>query len=252
MVQLTLDTLAARVAEGLGFALERVDEKITPVLAKGRVKTPHLTVQAGQVAGNLNSLVMLRTLEYATIEMLTKRLRQAFAARAHGAEIRVNCELLEIEVSGDRITGVVTDEQGIARLTFTLPERATAWKLLAKGITVDTLAELRAEHPRARLYFLIGSDNLPLLPTWRDHHRVLGLATVVTYPRLGHPVAAGALERLDLTPEERRLLLANVLDVPADAFAASELRRQWRAGSRDSAALDPAVAAYVEANGLYR
>ncbi len=120
------------------------------------------------------------------------------------------------------------------------------------SFTVDTLAELRAEHPRARLYFLIGSDNLPLLPTWRDHHRVLGLATVVTYPRLGHPVAAGALERLDLTPEERRLLLANVLDVPADAFAASELRRQWRAGSRDSAALDPAVAAYVEANGLYR
>ncbi|MGH9320268.1 MAG: dihydrodipicolinate reductase, partial [Vicinamibacteria bacterium] len=39
------------VAEALGFNLVRVDEKITPVLAKTRVKTPHLTVTAGQVAG---------------------------------------------------------------------------------------------------------------------------------------------------------------------------------------------------------
>lgn len=38
--------------------------------------------QAGQVAGNLNSLVMLRTLEYATIEMLTKRLRQVDVSHA--------------------------------------------------------------------------------------------------------------------------------------------------------------------------
>jgi 4-hydroxy-tetrahydrodipicolinate reductase len=39
------------VAEGLGIGLDRVDEKITPVLAGSRVKTPHLTVSAGQVAG---------------------------------------------------------------------------------------------------------------------------------------------------------------------------------------------------------
>jgi 4-hydroxy-tetrahydrodipicolinate reductase len=39
------------VAEGLGWTLERVDESIKPVLAKSRVKTPHVTVQAGQVAG---------------------------------------------------------------------------------------------------------------------------------------------------------------------------------------------------------
>jgi 4-hydroxy-tetrahydrodipicolinate reductase len=39
------------VAEGLGWNLERVDESIKPVLAASRVKTPHVTVQAGQVAG---------------------------------------------------------------------------------------------------------------------------------------------------------------------------------------------------------
>lgn len=39
------------IAEGLGWKLDKVDEKIKPVLAKKRVRTPHLTVQSGQVAG---------------------------------------------------------------------------------------------------------------------------------------------------------------------------------------------------------
>ena len=39
------------VAEGLGWSLDKVDEKIRPVVAKKRVRTPHLTVQVGEVAG---------------------------------------------------------------------------------------------------------------------------------------------------------------------------------------------------------
>src|SRR5207302_1652755 len=49
----------------------------------------------------------------------------AFAARAHGAEIRVNCEVLDIETSGDEITGVVTD-RGLIRTT-TVICAAGAW-----------------------------------------------------------------------------------------------------------------------------
>lgn len=39
------------VALGLGWQLDRVTEKITPVVAKKKLRTPHLTVAAGQVAG---------------------------------------------------------------------------------------------------------------------------------------------------------------------------------------------------------
>ena len=35
---------------------------------------------------------------------------------------------------------IVTDEQGNATVTFSLPDRSTAWKLLAKGLTTETLA----------------------------------------------------------------------------------------------------------------
>jgi nicotinate-nucleotide adenylyltransferase len=119
------------------------------------------------------------------------------------------------------------------------------------SFTVDTLAELAAEAPGRRLFFLIGSDNLPLLPTWHDHHRLLRLATVVTYPRAGCPVGAELLAGLDLSPTEQHQLLAQVLRLPADATAASDLRQRWRRGERNLPELDPAVEAYLTAHRLY-
>jgi nicotinate-nucleotide adenylyltransferase len=119
------------------------------------------------------------------------------------------------------------------------------------SFTADTLAELAAEHPGRALFFLIGSDNLPLLPTWRDHHRILGLATVVTWPRAGCPVRAADLESLDLTRAERSSLLANVLDAPADAVSASDLRARWRSGEHDLPELAEPVRRYVAEHRLY-
>lgn len=135
------------------------------------------------------------------------------------------------------MSGVVVDDRELRRR--------------GPSFTVDTLAELAAEHPGAPLYFVIGSDNLPLLPTWRDHHRILALAKVVTYPRHGHEVTARALEELDLTADERRSLLAHVLPLAPDAIAATDVRRRWRAGERDLAELDPTVRDYIAAHGLY-
>ncbi len=119
------------------------------------------------------------------------------------------------------------------------------------SFTVDTLAELAASAPGRRIFFLIGSDNLPLLPTWRDHHRLLALCTVVTYPRAGHPVTAAALNGLDLTPTERDTLLTHVLALPADAVAAADLRRRWRQGERLVPELPLPVRTYIEAHALY-
>lgn len=120
------------------------------------------------------------------------------------------------------------------------------------SFTVDTLAELAAEHPGRRLFFLIGSDNLPLLPTWRDVHGILARCTVVTWPRQHHPVDERTLAALPLTPAERATLLAHVLAMPADAVAATDLRARLRAGRTDLPELDEAVRAYIDAHRLYR
>lgn len=120
------------------------------------------------------------------------------------------------------------------------------------SFTVDTLAELAEEAPDSQIFFLIGSDNLPLLPTWHQHHRLLQLATVVTFPRKGYPITADSLAGLDLTATERESLLTNMLDVPADDLSASDLRARWRNGERSLAELPATVTEYILQHDLYR
>lgn len=120
-----------------------------------------------------------------------------------------------------------------------------------RSFTVDTLAELAAEHPGRRLFFLIGSDNLAILPQWREPARICELATLATYPRLGHPVDAAALAALPLPPAARAAVAAHVLDLPADAVASSDLRARWRRGERTLPEVAPAVRDYLAAHGLY-
>ncbi len=118
--------------------------------------------------------------------------------------------------------------------------------------TVDTLRAFRRDlGPRARLYFLIGSDNLATVPQWREHHTALTLAQFVTVPRADAPIDPAALSKLDFTPAERAGLLAHVLRVEPSALASSDLRSRLAAGDDVTAALDPVVLAEIRRRRLY-
>jgi nicotinate-nucleotide adenylyltransferase len=148
-----------------------------------------------------------------------------------------------------------SDRLAMCRLAFgDLPGVAVDDRELRRpgpSFTVDTLAELRAEHPGAPLFLLVGSDNLRILSLWREPARILELATLVTYPRLGHPIDAATLAALPVPAEARARIAAHVLDLPADAVAASDLRARWRRGERNLPELAPAVRDYIAAHGLY-
>ncbi|MBN2024624.1 MAG: tetratricopeptide repeat protein [Pirellulales bacterium] len=66
---------------------------------------------------------------------------------------------------------IVTDDQGKATVTLTVPDRSTAWKLLAKGITTDTLAG-EATDALAVKKELFGQLKLPLAFTDGDQAQV--------------------------------------------------------------------------------
>lgn len=100
--------------------------------------------------------------------------------------------------------------------------------------TVDTLIELRNENPDTTLFWIIGSDNLPLLHTWRQPDRILELATIVTYPRKGHEEAGPGIT-LEVTPDE---------------VSASHIRAALRAG-REPTDVDPRVLHRIKQLGLY-
>jgi nicotinate-nucleotide adenylyltransferase len=147
-----------------------------------------------------------------------------------------------------------TDRLAMCRLAFQelAGARVDDRELRRSGpsFTVDTLAELATSGQS--LFLLIGSDNLPLLPTWREPLRLLAMCTVVTYPRVGYPITDAQLRALPLPAAERDRLRANVLPVPALAAASSDLRARWRAGERELPELPPAVRNYLEMHGLYR
>ena len=136
---------------------------------------------------------------------------------------------------------------GIAGLTIDDREMRRS----GPAFTVTTLVELRHELPDRELWFVIGADNVPLLPTWRSHHRILELAHIATFPRVGFSLDRSRLEGLDLTDTERSNLLANSLAMEPDAVSATDLRARIARGERGMAELDPRVEDYIREHELY-
>lgn len=112
--------------------------------------------------------------------------------------------------------------------------------------TADTLRELRAEHPGATLYLLMGEDQAASFDTWRDWPGIARLATIAVAQRPGPD--AGGVRKLEALPgvQVRRLAL------PAMPQSATEIRQKLTLG-QDITQLVPApVARYIETNNLYQ
>lgn len=120
--------------------------------------------------------------------------------------------------------------------------------------TVDTLRDFRQSHPVATLDWIIGDDNLEELHQWRSVDEILELANFVVLAR------AGGEQRL--VPELRKRVSGDVesggagkihfADNEALAISSTQIRARARANEMADDHLQPAVAAYVERNRLYR
>lgn len=144
----------------------------------------------------------------------------------------------------------------MCRLAFAGLDRVDVSRLeidrAGPSYTVDTVRLLRAELGlEVPLYLLIGSDNLEQLDRWRQPENLFELATVVTYPRRGHPITERALRRVAIRFAHKLHLLDHALrDVEEDAVSATDVRARLAAG-RAVPELAPEVAEYVRAHGLY-
>ncbi|MDX1962876.1 MAG: MG2 domain-containing protein [Pirellulales bacterium] len=105
---------------------------------------------------------------------------------------------LVMNSSGSQETGywnpqILTDENGLARLTITMPDQATAWSLTARGVTLETLAgEATAELTVKKDLF--GELKLPAAFTDGDEVDVLAV------------VHNDAVEKGDLTVTLRTII----------------------------------------------
>lgn len=111
--------------------------------------------------------------------------------------------------------------------------------------TVDTLRELHAEHPAARLWLVIGQDQYARLDTWHEWREILHLAALAVTARDGCDVVAPSA--VAAVPHDRQ-----VLAMPAMPHAATEARRLAAQGADTARLVGTAVAQYITRHSLYR
>jgi len=135
--------------------------------------------------------------------------------------------------------------------------------------TVDTVKSLRRSlSPRDTLYCLMGADSFLTIGKWYRSEELLTACDFVVGSRPGfdlQKIAAALPEKVSLAAEEncapgclviglrgedgRHSRLYLLTDLEED-ISATEIRLELQAGA--DAAIEPAVAAYIQEHGLYR
>ncbi|HEX6290893.1 MAG TPA: nicotinate-nucleotide adenylyltransferase [Herpetosiphonaceae bacterium] len=114
--------------------------------------------------------------------------------------------------------------------------------------SVETVAQIGAEYPKAELFFIVGVDAAATLPQWFQVERLLHLCRIAIVERPGYIFDPQALfEALPLARERTVLVPGPALDI-----SASEVRQRLRAGRPVRYHLPAAVSQYIEQRGLYR
>lgn len=144
------------------------------------------------------------------------------------------------------VQGTPEQRLRMLQLTIGVDPRFEASRLeldrVGLSFTVDTLAALAAEMPGVSLFMLIGEDLATQIASWRDAARIADLATIVVLVR-ATAVPASALESsLQMT----RLATRRI------ELSSTEIRDRVRAGRSIHGFVTDAVAAFIDAAGLYR
>jgi nicotinate-nucleotide adenylyltransferase len=106
--------------------------------------------------------------------------------------------------------------------------------------SVDTVRDYIKRFPKAVLYYLIGADNVPTLPKWRDSGDLAKLTQFIVIPRPGQ-------QPMDLPAPFRGKTLRGF---PL-AVSSSEIRDRVRTGLPIRNLVSPAVEEAIKTSGMY-
>ncbi len=118
--------------------------------------------------------------------------------------------------------------------------------------TVDSLNEIRALHPSAELYFLIGADTLLDLHGWKSIYRTLELCRFAIFGRPGIDLRAIRPEALKLDPPWPERLLANAFTTRQIDISSSDIRHRVAEGMSIRYLVPQMVEMIIMEHHLYR
>ena len=158
----------------------------------------------------------------ATIRFMPAR-EQPFKRAAHQATPEQRADMLALAVRDN-------PRLQVERVEFDLP---------VPSYTVCTLRALGEREPGNRFTLLLGADAAQDLAGWWEVEALPALADVVVFARPGAAVP-------------RHPLIRRVIEVPAIALSATDVRERVRAGRSIRYLVPEAVREYIAAHGLYR
>jgi nicotinate-nucleotide adenylyltransferase len=141
-----------------------------------------------------------------------------------------------------------TPEQRLRMLELSIADdprfEASRLELERDGLsfTVDTLDVLSKSTPGVSLFMLIGEDLATQIASWRDARRIADLATIVVLVR----ATAATKSSLESTLPMLRLPTRRI------ELSSTEIRDRVAAGRSIHGFVSDAVAAFIDAAGLYR
>ena len=107
--------------------------------------------------------------------------------------------------------------------------------------TIDTLQDLQAHHTGDKLFFILGSDALAGIESWKNADEVLNLAQFVVVSRPGTAITIPDLARGRVWS----------LEIPALDISSTEFREKFGLGTDYEALLPVRVLTYIREHNLY-
>lgn len=118
--------------------------------------------------------------------------------------------------------------------------------------TIDTIEAFRREvGPEAQLFWIIGADSLPELPTWRRVPDLVRAACIVTATRPGFVPPSIEFLASAVGREHAEALLDQCCPTPAIDISSTEIRRRVSRGLSIRFLVPDAVASHIHRHGLY-
>ncbi|MDO5070089.1 MAG: nicotinate-nucleotide adenylyltransferase [Neisseria zoodegmatis] len=118
--------------------------------------------------------------------------------------------------------------------------------------TFDTVQIFRQQFPSAQLWWLLGSDSLLQLHTWKKWQTIVNQTHIAVAAREGDNIAQAPRELHGWIGSALQNGSLHLLQTPMYNISSTEIRCRIRNGEPVSGLIDPRVENYIARNHLYR
>jgi nicotinate-nucleotide adenylyltransferase len=126
-------------------------------------------------------------------------------------------------------------------------------KMGGRSYSIETVAELKKiEGERSEFFFVIGSDSVPELRTWKNIEGLAGLCRFVVVPRPGWELERLARMDIGLPESFKGALLSHTISAPLIGISSTDIRDRIRRGRSIRYLVPRAVEEYIAEYNLYQ